>query len=309
MWVYNSMTNPARVPGSALRTHARYTYSPIVRRAPFRWPNGARLAIYFALGLEQYSFGEGLTEDLVPAMPAPDVLNTSWRDYGNRVGAWRILEAFRSQGMPLAILLNSALCEHAPELVASCHAAGCELIAHGYSNSDTLAGMSEADEAAYLRRVALQLQGVTGKPPAGWSSPWIAETALTPDLLQEAGYGYLLDWCMDDQPVWIRTRGGRILSVPYSQEINDSSAIIGRKVGADEFSGMIIDQFEEMRQTPGDEPLVMSVVIHSFISGQPFRLRALRRALAHIAKSGEPLWITQPGDIASCFQSVQASSV
>lgn len=301
------MSKTGRVPGSALRTHARYAYSPIVRRAPFLWPNGARLAIYFALGLEQYAFGEGLTEDLVPGIAPPDVLNNSWRDYGNRVGAWRILDAFRQQGVPLAILLNSALCEHAPELIETCHAAGCEMIAHGYSNSDTMAGMAEADEAAYIRRVAAQMKELTGKAPAGWASPWIAETALTPDLLQEAGFGYLLDWCMDDQPVWMTTRGGRILSVPYSQELNDSSAIIGRHVGAEEFSGMIIDQFEEMRSTSGDQPLVMSVILHSFISGQPFRLRALRRALDHILKAGEPLWLTQPGAIASHFQTVQSA--
>jgi allantoinase len=300
------MNRARRVPGSALPMQARYTYSSIVSRAPFRWPNGARIAVYFALGLEQYAFGEGLTEDLVPGMSVPDVLNSSWRDYGNRVGAWRILDAFRQQGTPLAILLNSALCEHAPDLVESCRMAGCELIAHGYSNSDTMAGMAEADEAAYIRKVAAQIQGNTGKPPTGWSSPWIAETALTPDLLQEAGFKYLLDWCMDDQPVWIRTRRGNILSVPYSQELNDSSSIIGRHVGAGEFSGMIIDQFEEMRQTADDQPLVMSVVLHSFISGQPFRLRALRRALEHILKSDEPLWITQPGAIASYFQTLRA---
>jgi peptidoglycan/xylan/chitin deacetylase (PgdA/CDA1 family) len=302
------MDSTGRVPGSALRVQARYAYSSIVSRVPFRWPNGARIAVYFALGLEQYAFGEGLTEDLVPGMSAPDVLNSSWRDYGNRVGAWRILDVFRRRGIPLAVLLNSALCEHAPELVESCRASGCELIAHGYSNSDTMAGMSEADEAAYIRRVADQMQDEAGKPPAGWSSPWIAETALTPDLLHEAGFSYLLDWCMDDQPVWIKTRRGNILSVPYSQELNDSSAIIGRHVGAEEFSGMIIDQFEEMRQTADEQPLVMSVVLHSFISGQPFRLRALRRALEHILQTEEPLWITQPGAIASYFQTVRAPS-
>src|SRR3984957_14331315 len=301
------MTKTGRIPGSALRTHTRYAYSPIVRRAPFRWPNGARLAVYFALGLEQYAFGEGLTEDLVPGIAPPDVLNNSWRDYGNRVGAWRILEAFHQKGIPLAILLNRALWEHAPELLETCHAAGCEMIAHGYSNSDTLAGMAEADEAAYIRRVAAQMKELTGNAPAGWASPWIAETALTPDLLQEAGFSYLLDWCMDDQPVWMTTRAGRILSVPYSQELNDSSAIIGRHVGAEEFSGMIIDQFEEMRATAGDQPLVMSVILHSFISGQPFRLRALRRALDHILKAGEPLWFTQPGAIASHFRTVQTA--
>jgi peptidoglycan/xylan/chitin deacetylase (PgdA/CDA1 family) len=301
------MTDTGRVPGAALRTHTRYAYSPIVRRAPFRWPNGARLAIYFALGLEQYSFGEGLTEDLVPGIAPPDVLNNSWRDYGNRVGAWRILEVFRQKSVPLAILLNSALCEHAPELVNACGAAGCEMIAHGYSNSDTMAGLSEPEESAYLRRVAAQMRELTGRKPAGWASPWIAETPLTPDLLQEEGFSYLLDWCMDDQPVWMRTRTGRILSVPYSQELNDSSAVIGRRVGADEFAGMIVDQFEEMRRTDDEQPLVMSVILHSFVSGQPFRLRALRRALDHILASGEKLWLTQPGAIASHFQAVAAS--
>jgi peptidoglycan/xylan/chitin deacetylase (PgdA/CDA1 family) len=290
-----------RRPGSALATHGRYEYVSITRRRNFRWPGGSKLAVYFALGLEQYDFGQGMTENLVAGMPPPDVLNTSWRDYGNRVGAWRILECFAQYGIPLGILLNSALCEHAPELIQACRAADCELIAHGYSNSDTLAGMTEAQESAYLRQVAEQMQRFSGRPPAGWASPWIAETPLTPDLLHESGYEYLLDWCMDDQPVWLRTRGGHILSVPYTQELNDSSAIIGRCVDANDFASMIIDQFEEMRQSGGEQPLVMSVVLHSFISGQPFRLRALRRALEHIARARTELWLTQPGAIARHF--------
>jgi allantoinase len=292
----------ARKPGSPLATHGRYDYAPITCRRGFSWPDGSRLAVYFALGLEQYHFGEGMTENLVTGMSPPDVLNTSWRDYGNRVGAWRILECFEQLGLPLAILLNSALCEHAPELVEACRGAKCELIAHGYSNSDTLTGMTETQESAYLRQVSEQMRRASGLAPAGWASPWIAETPLTPDLLQETGYEYLLDWCMDDQPVWIRTRRGRILSVPYSQELNDSSAIIGRQVDANDFASMIIDQFDEMRQTRGDQPLVMSVILHSFISGQPFRLRALRRALEHIAQARAGLWLTQPGAIARQYR-------
>ena len=292
----------ARTPGSALAVHGRYDYAPISERRGFVWPNGAKLAIYFALGLEQYDFGSGMTENLVPGMSAPDVLNTSWLDYGNRVGAWRLLDCFAQYQLPLAILLNSALCEHAPSLIAACGHANCELIAHGYSNSDTLSGMTESEERSYLRQVSVQMQGASGRAPAGWASPWIAETPLTPDLLQETGYEYLLDWCMDDQPVWIRTRGGRILSVPYSQELNDSSAIIGRQVDANDFASMIIDQFDEMRRTGGEQPLVMSVILHAFISGQPFRLRALRRALEHIAQARAQLWLTQPGAIARHFR-------
>ncbi len=150
-------------------------------------------------------------------------------------------------------------------------------IAHGYSNSDTLAGMSESAETAYLQGVSSQIETAVGIRPRGWASPWIAETLHTPDLLGECGYSYVLDWCMDDQPVWLKTRNGGILSVPYSQEINDSSTIVGRQASAADFASMIIDQFDEMRATSGEEPLVMSVILHAFVSGQPFRLRALRR--------------------------------
>jgi peptidoglycan/xylan/chitin deacetylase (PgdA/CDA1 family) len=287
-----------------LPTHGRYEYSPIIGRPGFRWPGDRKLAVYFALGIEHYAFGQGMTENLVAGMPYPDVLNDSWREYGNRVGGFRLLDLFRQQGVPLTILLNSAICSHAPELLAACQADGCEIVGHGFANSDTMAGMDEATEAAYTQSVAEQIAAATGERPQGWASPWIAETPLTPDLLQENGYGYLLDWCMDDQPVWLRTRSGRMLSVPYTQELNDSAAAIGRQVGPDEFSRMIIDQFDEMRETDDDQALVMSVIVHSFISGQPFRLRALRRAIEHIVQFRDQIWLTQPGAIAAHFRAL-----
>lgn len=286
---------------AAQPAHGRYEHSAITRRPHFQWPNGSRLAVYFALGVEHYAFGEGMTENLVSGMPHPDVLNASWRDYGNRVGAWRLLQCFTDLKLPLSILLNSAVCEHAPDLIEAARGARCEFIAHGYSNSDTLAGMSEADESAYVDGVAAQMAAATGTRPLGWASPWIAETPRTPDILGEHGYSYVLDWCMDDQPVWLTTRARPLLAVPYSQEINDSSTIIGRQASAADFAQMIIDQFDEMRATAGNEPLVMSVILHSFISGQPFRLRALRRALEHIAKHAADLWVTQPGAIAQHY--------
>jgi allantoinase len=282
-----------------LPSHGRYEFSPIVGRAPYTWPNGTRLAVYFALGLEHYAFNEGMAENLVPGVPRPDVLNTSWRDYGNRVGAWRLLEAFAEYHLPLSILLNTALYDHAPALIDACRQTRCEMIAHGHSNSDVLAGMNEATESTYIRGVADCMLEREGAKPQGWASPWIAETQSTPDLLQEAGYSYLLDWCMDDQPVWMKTRSGRILSVPYSQELNDSSTVIGRQAAASEFAEMIVDQFDEMQRAASEGPLVMSVILHSFISGQPFRLRALRRALDHIVRHASTVWFTQPGAIAA----------
>ena len=120
-------------------SHGRYEYSPIVSRPVYRWPNGARIAVYFALALEHYAFNEGATENLVADIPKPDVLNTSWREYGTRVGAWRALDLFAQTKVPLSILLNTVMYEHAPQLTNACRAAGHEVIAHGHSNSDMMA--------------------------------------------------------------------------------------------------------------------------------------------------------------------------
>ena len=286
-----------------LRSHGRYVYSPIAARPPGRWPNGKGLAVYIALNLEQYAWGEGLVEDLVPGIPAPDVLNNSWRDYGNRVGAWRLLDLFKQHELPLSLLINSELYCVAPQLIAAFREHGAEIASHGRTNSEHQAALNESDERALIDSVTAAFVQHEGAPPAGWLSPWIAETERTPDLLDEAGYRYVLDWCMDDQPVWLKTRSGRILSVPYPQELNDSAAIIGRRVSAAEFSDMVIDQFDEMLEQSQQQaqPLVMGIALHSMIAGQPFRLRQLRRAFAHLARHREAVWITTAGEIARNF--------
>jgi peptidoglycan/xylan/chitin deacetylase (PgdA/CDA1 family) len=285
-----------------LRTHGRYDYSPITARAAGTWPNGRGLAVYVALNLEHYVWGEGLVEDLVPGIPKPDVLNNSWREYGNRVGAWRLLELLRSLSLPVTLLINSELYEACPELITAFRAEGAEIASHGRTNSEHQANLPETDERALIEHVTRTIARHEGRPPAGWLSPWIAETELTPDLLQEAGYRYLLDWCMDDQPVWMRTRKGRILAVPYPQELNDSAAIIGRRVDAHDFATMIVGQFDEMLdQSRGGPPLVMGIALHAMIAGQPFRVRALRRALQHIAAHRDRCWLTTAGAIADSF--------
>jgi allantoinase len=282
-----------------LRSHGRCDPVPIIERERGAWPNGRGLAVYVALNLEQYAWGEGLVEDLVPGIPAPDVLNNSWREYGNRVGAWRLRELLNGLSLPVTLLVNAELYETWPQLVAAFRADGAEIASHGRTNSEHHAGLPESDERALIDRVTRTIAQHEGRAPAGWLSPWIAETERTPDLLHEAGYRYLLDWCIDDQPVWLRTRGdGRILSVPYPQELNDSAAIIGRHVDAHAFSTMIIDQFDEMLEQSREQPLVMGIALHAMIAGQPFRVRALRRALQHIASQRERCWLTTAGAIA-----------
>jgi peptidoglycan/xylan/chitin deacetylase (PgdA/CDA1 family) len=284
-----------------LPSHGRYDYRPITRRPDFTWPNGARLAVYVALGVEDYRFSEGLTENLLAGASKPDFVNTSWRDYGNRVGGFRLIDRLSSFGIAPAILLNTAVYDTAPDLIEVARAAGAEMVGHGVTNSDTLAGMGEAEERAYLDAVAARIAQEEGAPPRGWSSPWLAQTERTFDLLSEASYDYVLDLRLDDQPVWLKTRSKPLLALPYALELNDSSTIIGRQASASEFADMIIDEFDELLRASAQQSLVMSIVVHSFISGAPFRLRTLTRALDHIVARSEDVWLTTPAQIASAY--------
>lgn len=281
----------------APKSHERYDYSPIEGRTPLTWPGGKKLAVYVAMGVEHYNFGEGQTENLLEGIPAPDLVNASWRDYGNRVGAFRLLDRFESLGISPTILLNTALYEAAPQLLEAMRRAGSEIVGHGVSNSHSLESLDEAAELLYLKEVATRIHEEEGAAPLGWSSPWLTQTENTLDLLGENGYRYVLDLRLDDQPVWLNTRSAPLLAIPYALELNDSTSMVGRHVGAREFADMIIDEFDEMLLAAQDQPLVMSIVVHSFISGVPFRLRQLVRALEHMVSRGDEVWFTQPRDI------------
>ena len=284
-----------------LPDHGRFGYRPITRRADYRWPGGAGLAVYLGFNIEHFAFGEGLGAGIGPATPQPDVLNFSWREYGNRVGAWRCLETFDRLGLPSAAIINTALYAHCPELVAACVARGDELVGHGHSNAERQGVLDEAAERVLLAHCRAQMQQHSGVPPAGWLSPWISESRHTPDLLAETGYRYTLNWCHDDQPLPLRTRSGQALwSVPYPQELNDIPMIVARQMDGKDFATLIVDNLDEMLEQSRTQPLVMGIALHPYIVGQPYRLRHLRRALERVAAARDAgqVWMTTPGRIA-----------
>jgi peptidoglycan/xylan/chitin deacetylase (PgdA/CDA1 family) len=287
-------------PVMPLPSHGRFPYSALPTRPVYDWPNGTRLAVYLGLNLEHFAFGEGLGAELAPGGPQPDVLNYAWREWGNRVGVWRLLDLFDALAMPASVIVNASIYDHCPDVMAAVRARGDEVVGHGRTNAERQGTLDEAAERTLIAEATAVLADAEGTPPRGWLGPWISESRVTPDLLQEAGYTYLLDWCMDDQPVWFSTRsGGRILSVPYPQEVNDIPAIVARKDGAAEFAATIIDTFDEMLEQSARAPLVMGIALHPYIVGQPHRLRQLRRALAHIASARDKIWLTRAGDIAA----------
>ena len=280
------------------RTHDRYPYSPIAGRPVYDWPDGSRLAVYVGLNLEWFSFGEGLGAELAPGGPQPDVLNYAWRDYGNRVGVFRLAELFGELKLPVSLLVNAEMYRHAPQAVAAFQNA--EIVGHGRSNSERQGELTEYKETLLIDETTAAIEKHSGHRPRGWLGPWISQSHLTPDLLQEAGYSYLLDWCHDDQPVWMKTRKGRILSVPYPQELNDIPQIVARKREGNDFADMIVDAFEVMRAECEKRPLVMGIALHAYVVGWPHRFKHLARALKHIVgRADERVWITTAGAIAA----------
>lgn len=275
--------------------------SPIPDRPQYRWPNGASLAVYVAVGIEEYELGGPRVEDILEGPGGehgPLLTNAAWRDYGNRVGGFRLLQRLADHGIPPTVLLNSDAYDTAPALIRAARAAGAEFVGHGTSNSLSVLDFVGEEEREHVRRVVGRIQAEEGRPPGGWSSPWLEHTPDSFRILAEEGFDYTLDLRMDDQPVRMGTDAGGLLAVPYALELNDSSTMVARRGAADDFSRMIVDEFDELLAASDEGPLVMSVVVHSFISGTPFRLRALTRALAHLAAADGKVWFATAGQIA-----------
>ena len=281
-----------------LPKHNRYDYSALSIRPDYSWPEGKRLAVCICNNIEQFAFLSGLGSDSTQIGAAQNTRNYAWRDYGNRVGQWYLFDLLDEMGIPASHNVNSLLLDACPEIVERIKQRGDEVIGHGRSNAERQDTLPEAEEARLIAETTDGILRHFGHPPAGWLGPYLAQSPVTLDLLKEAGYSYVLDWPADDQPFWMRTRAGPILSVPYSIEINDSPAMVFRQHTAREFEEMMIDQFDEMLSQSVHRPLVYTAVVHPFVIGQPFRLRAFRRALEHILEKRDSLWLTTPGEIA-----------
>lgn len=281
-----------------LEHHDRYSYVPICDRPDFTWPDGKRLAVCICNNIEVFSFLSGLGSDSAMPGAGQTTRNYAWRDYGNRVGIWYLFDLLDEMGMPASHNFNSLLFDTCPQIAARILSRGDEFVGHGRTNGERQDVLPEAEERRLIAEATEAITRHTGRAPEGWLGPYLAQSGVTLDLLREAGYGYVLDWPADDQPFWMRTRAGPILSVPYSIEVNDSPVMVFRQEGSADFERMMIDQFDEMLVQSAKYPLVCTVVLHPFVIGQPYRLRTLRRALGHIAAARDEVWLTTPGAVA-----------
>ena len=287
-----------------LRNHGRYDYSNITKRPDYSWPGGKRLAVYMAFNIEAFGFGDGKGSAIAPPDQALSHSVYSWRDYGNRVGVWRLFDMMDELGIPIEAQMNTAIYDECPDIAERLRARGDEVVGHGITNSDEQGHLPEAAERALIQDATAAITKHEGAPPVGWMSPWLSNSDVTMDLLQEAGYRYVMDWTMDDQPVWLKTRQGRILSMPYPVEVNDNRALVWLRYSSEEFADMIVDQFDEMLEQSEGQPLVCPISIHPFSIGRPYRMRQFRRALKHILGHRDRIWLTRPRDICAHIESL-----
>ncbi len=280
--------------------HGRFDYSPIAARPAKPFPGGARIALWVTPNVEHFHWGKpAMAMTPMTAGLSPDVLNHAWRDYGARVGIWRLMDILAKHNVPATAALNAEVCDQYPQIVEAGEKLGWTWMAHGPSNSMLFTGMPEEAEKPIIDGVIDRIAAATGKRPRGWLGPALTETDHTLDLLAEAGIDYVCDWANDELPYEMRTRAGPILAMPYTLEVGDIPIFLQTGNDGEAFYRVVVDQFDQLYEEGGR---VMSIALHPFLIGHPFRARHLDRALAHIA-GHDDVWLATGDELADWVRS------
>jgi peptidoglycan/xylan/chitin deacetylase (PgdA/CDA1 family) len=279
-----------------------YRHWPVTDRPTLEFPGGKRLACYLAVNIEHFRTGEpAASRTAVTAGLPVDPLNHAWRDYGTRVGFWRMLEAIDGFGLPVSVLLNGEAAGRYPEIVDAGVQRGWAFLAHGETNSRMWTGLDEQEERAALTTLRETLLAATGTAPRGWLGPALTETESTLRLLAELGFSYSLDWIADDQPFPLIAGTSPFVSVPYSIEINDIPAFVDQALTPRQFTEVAIDHFEVLHEESHRRPgAVYALSLHPFLVGQPFRHRHLLDILEAIS-GHEDVWYANSDEIADWY--------
>ena len=277
-----------------------FAYWPLPERPPIAWPDGARVAVWVAVNTEHYPIDRpGVSIVPITAQFVPDPMNYGWRDYGARVGIWRLMDVLDELGIPVTAPLHEEVCRRYPQIVEAGNRRGWAWMAHGRDNAAAQPRLEE-DERGYLAAHVDALEQLTGHRPQGWLGPALTETFETPELLAELGLTYVCDWCNDDQPYPLETTAGPLISLPYSIEVNDIPLLLDKGLSGAEYRDLLIDQLEGLYEVSEASGTVMAIPLHPFLVGLPFRLRYLREALEHIA-GHDGVWLATGDQIAAHY--------
>jgi allantoinase len=292
--------------------HDRYDWSPLVRRPPVEWPGGARLALWVMPALEWFPLAGPAGPVHPPGAldePYPDYRGYTHRDYGNRVGIFRVMAALDRFGLRATAAVNAAVCARYPFLVHEGARRGWEFVAHGLDMGHLHhAGLAPGEEAAMVDEALGTVRRVTGQPVRGWLSPGGSESPRTLDLLAARGIEYVCDWVNDELPYPIRTAGGPLHALPYAHELADTTVIWERRHSAAEWAEQVRAAADWLHAEAGRRGgRALGLALHPWLIGQPHRIRALEAVLAHVM--GHPgVWPATGGEILAAARAQDAGA-
>lgn len=284
-----------------LREPCRYRSIAYPDRPKIKWPDEAKIAVWIVPNVEFYELSPPTGTVRPPwSRPIPDVLAYSLRDYGNRAGIWRIFETLDRHQIRASVSLNAAVCDHLPDVVEACLSRDWELFAHGVYNTRWIYGMSEDQVRALIKDSLETIGSFSRKPVRGWLSPAVSSTEAFLDLLPEFGIDYTIDMVHDDQPTPINVKNGRLISIPYSSDINDIRVMGIRGYTPANWSQMIKAAFDRLYIEGEESGTVLCVPLHPYIVGQPHRIAALDDVLRYM-KSHDKVWFATGSEIADHY--------
>lgn len=280
-----------------------YDYWPYKDRPKIEWPGGKKLAFWIAPNIEFYEYNPPVNPSRPGwPRPTPDVVGYSQRDWGNRVGHWRLMELLDKYNMRGSISLNVALCDHHPEIIEACVARSWEFFSHGIYNTRYSYGMNEAQERAVLEDSIKTVEQATGERIRGYLAPALTHTERTFDLIAEHDFWYTCDLFQDDQPQPIKTKSGKLVSMPYSLEVNDVITYGTQAMSPWRYTDILKRHFDQLLEEGETSGTVMCIPLHAYLVSQPHRIRPFEDALKHITSNQDDVWITTGAEIASHYR-------
>jgi len=291
--------------------HAFYDWSNLHERAPVAWPGGTSVAVWLCVSLEWFPITPEEKSFRAPGhmvTPYPDYRHYTVRDYGNRVGVWRMLDAFKSAGVKASFATNAAVAERYPELIQAILADGHEIIAHSTDMDGTITSdLSKTDERSLVSESLARLEKASGVKPNGWLSIARSQSWRTADLLAEHGLSYTCDWVNDELPY--RFKNG-LINLPLNTELSDRMIITTQQHSAQGWAQMMRDAFDwlaaearGMAYTKGGGRM-LPIHLTPYIIGQPYRISALEELLADLGNRAEA-WVASGAEIVAEWEAQQ----